>query len=193
MKKMPTEDLSWLKNKFVLLDTNILIDSAKNPVEFESFYSLLSNHDVKSVFDYTITFEFLSYAVSSKQIMDYNLFLDHTFGAKKNQLQLPTSPKLFKVAQNISLIANRTDNNKIGLADCLIGAQLAQYSDGSLFLATQNHSDFPPCIYDLMCKQIIRLKSGKIKVIGIYKLNKEQYLELVNDLSISDNELIQSK
>jgi len=184
---MPTEDLSWLKNRFVLLDTNILIDSAKYPVEFKSFYDLLSNNNVKSVFDYTVNFEFLSHATSLKESKDYHLFLDHTFGAKKNQLQLPTSSQLFKVAQNISLIANRMDNNKISLADCLIGAQMAQYSDGSLFLATQNHSDFPACIYDLLFKQIIRLKNGKIKLIGFYKLNKDRYTSLVDDLLISDN------
>lgn len=184
---MPTEDLSWLKNKFLLLDTNILIDSVKYPDEFKTFFDLVNSNEVKSVVDYTITFEFLRYANSTKESKDYNLFLDKIFGAKKNQIALLPRPEIFKIAENIALIANRTDNNKIGLADCLIGAQLAKYTDGLLFLATQNHSDFPVCIYDLLYKHDMRLTNGKIKVVGIYQLNRNKYKELAKELLLDSD------
>ena len=72
-------------------------------------------------------------------------------------------------AQIISAIAYRASNKVLDLADCIIAAQIATYHKNSslakLYLATQNHADFPPAIFNRVYTELITLDDGKIKIV----------------------------
>ena len=173
------KDPEVLRNKHVLLDTNILIDSSKFPDEFGSFFDLLNEKSVISVIDQTIKFEFLRGAQNNAEYKKLEDFLDLLFG--QNRLELEPNRATFDVARKIASLSYRTGNKSIKLGDSLIAAQVEKYSrngSGNLFLATQNHKDFPPFLFNCVYVHLITLKDGSIKPVGIYEFNTYNFKKL---------------
>lgn len=183
MKPMISETLDSIRNKNILLDTNVLIDSAKFPNEFAEFYKKLHDREVGAVLEHVIRLEFIKGARTKKDKDNYEKFIDLVF--TNDRIELKPDAKVFSIAENISLIVGRIDNAVIELGDSLIAAQIANMKSERLYLATQNHHDFPPCLFDRIHLEIINLPNGKIKTVGIYKFNKESYktlsLEILKD------------
>lgn len=183
---MKKESIEKIKNKAVLLDTNVLIDSSKYPSEFKSFYSLLQENSVKSILNPIAKLEFTRSARTKDEIKAQELFLDKLLG--KPRFELDTHNETFKqileYSKNISLIYVRLNDNKaMSLGDLLIGSIMAKYFSNSI-LATQNHSDFLPPLFKLIDLELIRLGSGKIKVIGFYEFDDKEYTRLLKELDI---------
>lgn len=172
-------EITEIKNEYVLLDTNVLIDSFKYPEEFKEFYSFLEKHKVQSVVDMTVTLELNRGAKTQKIKSDQEKFLKLLFA--KKPLTLKWDDEIILNAEKISNILNRTENKTLSLGDSLIAGQLKKYSSntyGKLFFATQNHSDFLPILFTPIHFYQIRLSNGTIKLIGLYKFNLSQYQTL---------------
>lgn len=131
--------------------------------------------------EHIIRFEFIRYASTNEQRYSFEKFLTQTFGSNQVERSSETK-KLYAVAENIALIIARTENTKIELGDCLITAHMALFGS-DLLIATQNHHDFPPCLFDRMYIHMIEVKENhKLKVVGVYRFNKENYTKLSLEL-----------
>lgn len=169
-----------LRDKFVLLDSNILINSSKNPEEFEAFYRSLVEYNTKAVLDESVKFEFLRGMRESGDKEKYDNFLTLLFGNVSEKLELKVDPKTFEVAKNIAVIYGRHSKPKIEFGDCMIASQMHKYTHSGLYLATENHDDFPRLLFDLIHTQVIDVAArGELHTIGIYKFRLEEYKKLL--------------
>ena len=180
---MKLENIKELERQYVLLDTNVLIDSTKYPEEFDSFFGLLKKFHVESVIDYVVKFEFLKGARNKDEYKKHIKFLDLLCGTDRHELFL--NKEIFEVAENISRIAYKSSNKNLSLNDSLIAAQIQKYSktnSNRLFLATQNHKDFLPTLFEQIYIHTFTLKDGVIKNICIYTFRENIYKELTKKL-----------
>lgn len=160
---------------FVLLDTNILIDSAKFPESFTPFYRTLEEREVQTVLESTIQFEFLRGFQVRKNAEE---FLEAFLG--KDRFTLVPDKDLFEMALRIAHVYYLADNKHIKIADALIAAQISKYarsaSDANeLLLATQNHKDFPPVLFQRLAVHLVTLPDGSIKTLGVYRFDLEVF------------------
>ena len=170
-----------IKNKFLLLDTNVIINSSKNGEEYGGFYNKLRELEVKPVFDLSIRFEFLRATRDKKDRERNEKFLDLLFG---NGIQeLPHDPKeMFDKAKDMAILYGRHSKPSIEFGDCLIAAQMCKYWD-NLFLATENKDDFPRFLFERIHVHTIDVpKKDEIHNIGIYQFKKGEYDRLVGEL-----------
>ncbi len=176
-EKKEKSELEFLRGNFILLDTNILIDAIKYQEQFGALFSDIRKNNCSPVVEPVIEFEFYRGARNNKELCLFKEFIEETHGKEPDRLNRPNEDT-FKLAQLISAIAYRTDNKALNLADCIIAAQIAKYVGnnlGRLFLATQNHSDFPPAIFDRVYTKLIELPDGKLKTIGIYAIDNTRF------------------
>lgn len=163
---------------FVLLDTNILIDTSKYPAEFSDFHRELQRLNISSVVESTIRFEFLR---GLKNAAAGEELLNELCGS--GHMVLNPDKDIFARALQISGIYLRNDNKQTKLADVLIAAQICRYareasSESELLLATQNHKDFPPVLFERVEDTLLTLSDGSIRTIGFYRFKKDRYSAL---------------
>ncbi len=180
-EKKEKNALEFLRGNYILLDTNILIDGIKYPNEFGEFFNAVKQNNCSTVVEPVIEFEFFRGARNNKELLLFKEFMTLVFGQSPERVTRPNE-ETFKTAQLISAIAYRTDNKTLDLADCLISAQIAKYM-GKLFLATQNHTDFPSAIFDRVYTKLIELPDGKLKTIGIYVIDKSRFTLLKDKIN----------
>lgn len=179
--------MDLINNKFLLLDTNVVVDSLKYGKEFQSFYSDLRKRKVQSVLDYTVKFEFQRGATDLSLIKKYEEFLKLLYGSDRMELKMDQIT--FDTAINIAIIYGRNTCSRIEFGDCLIAAQMHRY-EHSIFLATQNHQDFPGFLFNRIGIYTIDIQSkdpkkDQIKTVGIYKLNLDAYKDQVRKITSS--------
>jgi|GEM_PF-735231 len=173
-----------LENKYLLLDTNMLISIAKNGDSFVDFFNDLEKYNVKSIIDYAVKFEFLRGAKTESDSKHKEEYLDILLG--ENRAELVSTNEIFENAREISNIYARKDQKltkQISFADCLIAAQMKKYNENGsgdrLFLATIDNNDFPLFVFDRI--KIYTVDFGtEIINVGIYRFNKEKYEVLKN-------------
>lgn len=170
--------LSISKHGFVLLDTNILIDTSKYPKEFSVLHSELQRLEISSVVESTIQFEFLR-GLKNQSVGEQ--LLDELCGG--DRIVLGPDKDIFDRALAISRIYYRSDNKQVRVADVLIAAQICKFARNSsseyeLLLATQNHKDFPPVLFKRVEDMLITLTDGSIKTIGFYRFCKNKFEQL---------------
>lgn len=171
-------DLHIPTRGFVLLDTNILIDTSKYPAEFSALHIELQRLNISTIVESTIQFEFLR---GLKNPTDGEALLKELCG--NGRVVLSPDKDIFERAAHISRIYYKNDNKVTKIADVLIAAQICKYArnqsqENELLLATQNHRDFPPVLFKRVEDVLITLADGSIKVIGFYRFRKEQYEKL---------------
>ena len=160
------------------MDTNVLIDTFKFPDDFSVLYNELENRKIISVTESTIRFEFLRGLRNIKRGED---LLDQLCG--ENHLVLQPDKETFEKALQISQIYLQTDNTQTKIADVIIAAQIAKFAKNpgnatELLLATQNHMDFPPVLFQRVQELLITLADGSIKIIGFYRFRLDRFNEL---------------
>jgi predicted nucleic acid-binding protein len=115
-----------------------------------------------------------------EQVEAYEKFLTKLYG--KDRLELRVDDSIFQTATNIAIIYGRSKFSDIEYGDCLIAAQMYKYAHSNLYLATQNHDDFPRLIFDRVGVYTIDgRKSDQIFNIGIYTFNKSRFEKLLSD------------
>lgn len=163
---------------YVLLDTNVLIDTSKYPEEFSTLYKEFEKLHISTVLESTIRFEFLR-GISKPSEGDK--FLEELFGT--DCLLLKPDQNIFDSALQIGGVFKRNDNKQVKIADLLIAAQICKYAKDStahteLILATQNHKDFPPVLFERIDDYLVTLSDGSIKTIGFYRFKKARLIKL---------------
>lgn len=165
------------KGSSVLLDTNILIDTSKHETVFGELFIELNRLHVVPIIERTIRFEFLRGFGDQQKGID---FLDEFV---PDATILTPDKTIFQIALDISHIYLRSDNKHTSVPDALIAAQLCKYTHGAkakypVYLATQNHKDFPPVLFERVEECLLTLPDGKIKVVGFYRFKKEIFDDL---------------
>lgn len=171
--------MEQIRNKHLILDTNLLVNIVKNTDIFLSFTEKIEQLNVKSVIDQTIKFEFLRGCSTKSDIQKKEKWLDYLLGS--NRMELPVDKNIFERARLISNIYCRKNPKyakQISFGDCLIAAQMMKYnrSRDSLYIATIDNNDFPTFIFNRISIETI-YDDKSIFNIGIYGIDKES-LEL---------------
>lgn len=172
-----------LKNKHILLDTNILINAAKYKEHFKSFFEELADNEVQSVIDYGIKFEFLRSSNTQERREDKKRYLDLILG--KDRMELFVDSGMIDSAIELANIYSRKikgANKQFSFTDCVIAAQMKKYQK-SLYLATLDNDDFPLCIFDRV--EIYTIDTNdKILNIGIYLFNKLKFQKCIKEFEV---------
>lgn len=155
------ELLSTLKNKHLLLDTSVFIDTLKNISSFRQFINELKKSDVTIVTLDFIKIEFLKGAIDSKAYKEKEELIGEIV-----DFVLPISPSVITVnLYNLTKIM-KEDAKSASVVDLLIGSVLMHHKSG-LFLMTKNSHDFPTNIFNLV--SVINISKRKtIQCYGIY-------------------------
>lgn len=165
-----------IKDKHLLLDTNLLIYSAKNKEVLLPFFDEVHNLNVTSVIDQTIKFKFLRGCKTKEDLQTKQEYLDLLLGS--NRMELPVDKNIFEKARLISNIYCRKNSQyakQISFGDCLIAAQMIKYNlnRSELFIATTDNNDFPIFIFNRV--DVITLHDdNNIFNIGIYGINQTE-------------------
>lgn len=171
------EILSIPKRSFVLLDANVLIDSSKAPSEFAALYAEFARLEIVPILESTIRFEFLRGVPDAEA--GEQLLVEF---CGEDMVTLVPDKDIFRRALSIARIYMRADNKKTNVPDTLIAAQMGRYARDTkdvaeMFLATQNHKDFPPVLFQRVDDLLVTLADGSIKTIGFYRFRKDRFEE----------------
>ncbi len=177
MKKQEVR-LSIPQHSFVLLDTNVLVDTSKYPLEFSVLYTELERLLIGAMIESTVRFEFLRGMRNTK---DGEKLLEELCG--KGYTVLVPDSNIFTLALAVARIYMKSDNKSTSVPDTLIAAQMCKYArtkqeKSQLFLATQNHRDFPPTLFERVDDTLITLTDGSIKIVGFYRFRKDRFEKL---------------
>ncbi|MEI7579055.1 MAG: hypothetical protein WCJ58_03365 [bacterium] len=134
-----------LKEKFILLDTNILISSSKHLKEFTDLFSFFSTNDCAVGTMDLLRFEYLRDAVTQENKTERELYLN-----RFSDFEINFASKYIKDCTQIGQIYsryNKTSHQKISFIDCAISSILKNFH-ARLYLLTINHDDFPLILHD---------------------------------------------
>ncbi len=132
-----------IANKFVLLDTGVIIRAFEHFDNFEAFFKMLEGANCKNVYFPFVEFEFLRGAYEPSHKVDREDFLKEISGINLNA---PTQA-IIKDAIAIANCYSARKHHSASLTDCSIAAYLKSYPQ-NLFLVTLNHKDFPTYLFD---------------------------------------------
>ena len=172
-----------LRDKYLLLDTNILIDCSKYPIFFKDFLLNLTTHNIALVIDQTVRFEFLRNADSPKQKKVLDDFLKSLLSV--DDIGLLIDGTTVSDAIYLANIYAWKNLNKIDLADCFLASAMKKFNESAvrprMFLATQNHKDYPDFIFKRIGIETIDVAGNSIINIGFYEFNKDSFVQAHDD------------
>jgi predicted nucleic acid-binding protein len=169
MRKLTEKQLSeTIKNKFVLFDTNVIINAFKYLDVFKELFDFLGDAEASPIYFPLIEFEFLRDAYDVTHKGKRKEFLrEFTFST----MPLPSSNEIEDSIKIANAYTARKINNP-SFIDCCIAAYLKKYAK-NLFLITSNHKDFPIFLFDRIF--IYTLDTEKdIFTIGFYCFNPKK-------------------
>jgi predicted nucleic acid-binding protein len=139
---LPHDFYSVTKDKFLLLDTSVFIDTLLNPVKFEQLFSKLKNNGCTLVTLDAIQLEFIKGSLDDVSFEKKKLVISGIVDSV-----LPISKDIWDESLEL-LKAYKEDGKTASVADLLLGGTIVKYS-GTILLITKNLSDFPTNIYKL--------------------------------------------
>lgn len=148
------------KDKHILLDTSVFIDSFLHPAEFGKFFNDLKAEGATLVSLDAVKIEFLKGAPNEEKYKQKKDFFDEIIDACL-PITNETIISLYELVQKY-----REEGKNISVTDLLLGAILMQYKN-SLFLLTKNTTDFPTDIFNLASYVNVSYRKG-LHVYGIY-------------------------
>lgn len=170
-----------LKNKFLLIDTNVLIDFSKYGTFFEELILDLRKNGITLLIDQTVKFEFLRKTDSDKKRKELEKLLKFL---DVNELGLDIEKDIIESAIEIANIYEWKKELKIELADCFLASVMRKYNTSSqprLYLATQNHKHYPKSIFKRIGVETIDRAQDEIHNIGFYVFDKQGFDDLKNE------------
>lgn len=167
----------FFKNKFVLLDTNILSEMAKSKraEKFRPVFEFLKLSDTSPFLLDATRFELIGFSKNSK---DYEFLSDWV-------KQFPianTRQEDIDTAIYISSLYKCRDPNistkQISLCDCLHAAQLIKYKERAFIVTTDVH-DYPLSLFDIK-KTVVIDEGGRAVFVGFITYNESKWVEMSN-------------
>lgn len=163
------------KNKFALLDTNVLkafLDETKQSSRFAPVLSFLKEQNAYPYIIQRITdFEFSGYSTSKRFYDESSTYINQFDG-------LPPMPDDFENAKLLSAMykcANPSINPKqISFVDCLYAAQLVRVKERA-FIVTTDLNDYPAFLFDMPYHIPIEEPGGSTIFVGFKTFNQEKY------------------
>lgn len=153
--------IPFLKNKQLLLDTNVFRDVASKPTVYTQFFNLLKQYEVTIVTIDLVKYELLKGSIDEKK-----------YKAKENfilsiiDLTIPLNPAIYD--NTYTLIQKYgIDGTALNITDLFLGAMLMQYKN-NLCLMTRDTTDFMQNIFDVPHVINVPYQKG-IFTYGIYQ------------------------
>ena len=158
----PQDFFKSFKDKHILFDTSVFIDSFLHPAEFGEFFNSLKAQGATLVSSDSVKIEFLKGAPNAEKYKQKEDFFNQII-----ETCLPvTNDTLLKLYELIQKY--REEGKSLSVTDLFLGATLMQYK-GSLFLLTKNTTDFPTNIFNLKSYVNISYTKG-LHVYGVYSI-----------------------
>ncbi len=157
----PQDFFPLIKNKTILLDTNVFIDASTNPTTFGGFLNELKENGATLVTLDVVTIEFIKGAQDHKRYLEKKNYVEQIIDT-----YLPLNDNLNKNA--LALVDKyHTYGKSVSGVDFLLGGALIAYS-GNLLLMTRDTNDFSSDIFHLVaCFNVVHPKG--IFAYGLYE------------------------
>lgn len=169
-----------LKDKWILLDTNLIIYSSKHLREFKPFFLDLKKHNVVPCIDECINLEYLRTSNNNLSLNKKSSYLNALLG--KDMTILPINSTTLKDARRLSILNSSFNNVKdMGFADSMIAAQLKKHGN-RISLATCNNKHFTTKLFNRILVETIEV-NDEIFTVGFYEFSEEKYNNLAKQFS----------
>lgn len=160
----PTTLIPFLKNKHLLLDTNVFRDAASKPTVFDNFFNKLKENDVTLTTIDVVKYELLKGSATANKYKEKEKLIKDII-----DIELPIMPQTYKLIYEL-IQSYGIDGAALNNTDLFLGAMLMQYKK-DLCLMTRDTTDFMQDIFDLPF--VINLPNHKgIFTYGIYQFTK---------------------
>lgn len=173
-----TMNYETLANKFLLLDTNVLVNTTKYPHQMADIFTRLLDNKITLVLDELVKFEFLRKAESAEELDRLKIFLKELFNISnidKTDFNL-VGESIVAATEIANIYSRRLKNSRIELTDCFLAGQMQKYNKAGdkLFFATSNHKDFPPLLFERIGIETIDTVEDIIN-IGFYRFRNDSF------------------
>lgn len=168
------KDDEYFKNKYVILDTNILSQMMKEhrALKFRPIFDFLQEHNAAPFLTDAIFFEVVGF-INNKEERKFVISALKKFAFPK----LPITTEDVETAILLSSCYKQADPNisskQISFCDCLNAAQLVHYGDKA-FIVTADIHDYPISIFDIKKVQIIE-DGRQAVVVGFITYNAKKW------------------
>lgn len=162
---LPEEFLSTIKNKHIILDTNVFIDGFNHPKEFGNLFNKLKDEQQKATLVTTehVLIEFLKGSNTEARINEKKDFLERVIDT-----YLPYAKDLSDFIIDL-LKLYKIDSKDLSLTDLYLGALLVKYR-GHICLLTKDLTDFPTHIFNRVTYATL-LEANTIRNYGVYNFD----------------------
>lgn len=161
---IPIDFFSILKDKLLLLDTNVFIDISINPTQFTKFFTELKSNNITLATIDLVKIEFFKGAPNTERYKSKKELMDQIL-----DVTLPLTENL--TMNSFDLIQRYKEEGKaISVTDIFLGATLMSYPSETCLL-TKNTNDFPINIYTFVTYMNL-LKRKSIQSYGVYEFGK---------------------
>lgn len=157
----PTTLIPFLRNKHLLLDTNIFRDAASKPTVFDEFFNKLKENDVTLVTIEVVKYELLKGSVSTTKYKEKERLISDIVDA-----ELPITPRTYELVYEL-IQSCGIDGTALDITDLFLGSMLMQYKQ-DLCLMTRDTTDFMQKVFNLPFVVNVPHQKG-IFTYGIYQ------------------------
>jgi predicted nucleic acid-binding protein len=140
--KYPPTLIPFLKNKHLLLDTNIFRDAANKPSVFNNFFNELKKADVTIATIDPVKYEILKGSADSPKYQAKEELIGDII-----DVTVPFMPKTFEFVYEL-IQKYGIDGTGPGITDLMLGATLMQYKK-NICLMTRDTTDFMQNVFEL--------------------------------------------
>lgn len=165
-----------IKGQYLLLDTNVVINFGR----YHKFYAPLIEqvvaHEIHLVINQVVRAELLAYA-KNEEGKQNTLELIKRILRGDDAAVMPFTQELFNFAIQLAEKYRQAGITvgQIELPDLLIGGDMIRFNKGGkLFLATENHKDFPVPVFERLGVEVIDCNDAiGVHTIGFYRLSND--------------------
>lgn len=160
--ELPADFLSSIKNRHILLDTNIFIDAFSYPTEFASFFDKLKGNGCNATLVTldVVLLEFLKGSTMELKMIEKKEFINNIVEA-----YLPITSEYVSLVEDL-LKVYKIEGKDLSITDLFLGATLYKYKH-NICLFTRDLSDFPANIFKRISFFNL-LKRRTIQTYGVY-------------------------
>jgi predicted nucleic acid-binding protein len=170
----PKQNLATLSKKHLLVDTNFLIDAARNISQFESLLRELSVTGFTLV---SLEATFIEFTKGSKSLADYEKKV--AFYKKIIETVLPVDAKINENVADLSRVLLKK-GGQVSYVDCLLLGTAMKYKE-SLYFLTKDRSDVPISLFTPVAAIMIETPDNNCSYI-IYEYDEKVYRDILLSL-----------